>query len=108
MNYNVPYKEVALNIESTVELLDMPEENISTLLCYLENHEKRWIKLENPVYSDCKIQCYGGANQLKLISTKCPPLAAAAAIAREKGDNLDKSATISFPVVSVLISDGLE
>ena len=79
----------------------MPEENISTLLCYLENHEKRWLKLENPVYSDCKIQCYGGPNQLKLLATKCPPLAAAVALAKENGENFDKKATISFPVVSV-------
>ena len=40
--------------------LDMPEENISTLLCYLENSSdergRQWLKLHNPVYSLCKIR----------------------------------------------------
>ena len=52
------FKEVAAPIEETVAALDLPEENISTLLCYLENDEERqWIKLHNPVYSLCKIRC---------------------------------------------------
>ena len=40
--------------------LDLPEENISTLLCYLENNNdekgRQWLKLHNPVYSLCKIR----------------------------------------------------
>ena len=54
------FKEVAAPIEETVAALDMPEENISTLLCYLENSSdergRQWLKLHNPVYSLCKIR----------------------------------------------------
>ena len=54
------FKEVAAPIEETVAALDMPEENISTLLCYLENSSdergRHWLKLHNPVYSLCKIR----------------------------------------------------
>ena len=55
------FLEVAAPIEETVAALDLPEENISTLLCYLENNEeeeegKQWVKLHNPVYSLCKIR----------------------------------------------------
>jgi len=32
--------EVAVPIQTLVEKLDMPEENISTFMCYLEEHEK--------------------------------------------------------------------
>ena len=54
------FKEVAAPIEETVAALDLPEENISTLLCYLENNDdergRQWLKLHNPVYSLCKIR----------------------------------------------------
>ena len=32
--------EIAVPIQPLVEKLDMPEENISTFMCYLEEHEK--------------------------------------------------------------------
>ena len=38
-----PKHEVAFSIEETVQALDVREENISTLLCYLELHEKRYL-----------------------------------------------------------------
>ena len=41
-----PGHEVCFSIEKTVELLDIPEENISTLLCYLELHEQRYIQVK--------------------------------------------------------------
>ena len=54
------FKEAAAPIEETVAALDLPEENISTLLCYLENNNdekgRQWLKLHNPVYSLCKIR----------------------------------------------------
>ena len=40
-----PGHEVCFSIEKTIELLDIPEENISTLLCYLELHEQRYIQV---------------------------------------------------------------
>ena len=43
------YREVALSVEKTVEQLDLPEENISTMLCYLEEGDPPCLKLHNPV-----------------------------------------------------------
>lgn len=40
-----PKHEVAFSIEDTVQDLDLPEENISTLLCYLELHEKNYTEV---------------------------------------------------------------
>ena len=80
-----------MSIADTVDTLDLPEENISTLLCYLESTSLPdrpaipWIKLTNPVYSKSRIQCYGGPLQLKAAANKCPPLAAAIALQLQKG-----------------------
>lgn len=57
--------EVAFSIESTVRALDIPEENISTLLCYLELHPNKYIELLSPAYTWCKIISYGGPLQIK-------------------------------------------
>lgn len=40
-----PKHEVAFSIQDTVQDLDLPEENISTLLCYLELHEKKYVQV---------------------------------------------------------------
>lgn len=65
-----PGHEVGFPIYDTVMALDLPEENISTLLCYLELHPRKWIKVLSSVYLMCKIQCYGGAKQLKIAAKK--------------------------------------
>ena len=39
------------SLDKTVERLAMPEENISTLLCYLEEGDTPYVKLDNPIYS---------------------------------------------------------
>uniref|UniRef100_T1JDJ3 Uncharacterized protein n=1 Tax=Strigamia maritima TaxID=126957 RepID=T1JDJ3_STRMM len=93
--------EVALPIEELIQKLDLKEENISTLLCYLELSPEKWIEILNPVYSWCKIFCYDGPKQLKTTSNKCPPLAAAIALDVQNGLNHDKSSSIEFPIVSV-------
>lgn len=41
---------MAFSIEQTVRALDVPEENIATLLCYLELHEKKYVGLLNVFY----------------------------------------------------------
>lgn len=57
--------EACFSIEDTVQELDIPEENISTLLCYLELHEQRYIKVLSKAYCMCKVMSYGGSNSLK-------------------------------------------
>lgn len=65
----------ALPIDSTVLELDMPQENISTLMSYLELHPRRWIEVLNPILSFASVKCYGGPEQFQLLAKKFPPVA---------------------------------
>jgi ATP-dependent DNA helicase Q4 len=62
---NCPGHEVAFSVDETVNALDLPEENISTMLCYLELHHKQWIKVIPPVYTMCKVLSYKGPRSLR-------------------------------------------
>lgn len=62
---NCPGHEVCFSVEETVAELDIPEENIATLLCYLELHEQRYIKALSKAYTMCKVFSYGGAKALR-------------------------------------------
>ncbi|KAL6081270.1 hypothetical protein STEG23_037551 [Scotinomys teguina] len=66
----------ALPFQSTVQALDMTEEAIETLLCYLELHPRRWLQLLPYTYAHCRLHCPGGYAQLQALSHRCPPLAA--------------------------------
>ena len=44
-------QEVALSVASLVEKLDIPEENIATMLCYLEDYSPPLVNVTNHVYS---------------------------------------------------------
>ncbi|XP_071444889.1 ATP-dependent DNA helicase Q4 [Hetaerina americana] len=103
-----PGHEVAIPVDETINSLDLPEENIATLLCYLELHPKRWIKVLNPVYTKCKVQCYNGPKQFKEAAQRCPALAMAIAIDLERGVTYEKSSSIEFPVVEVSSRMGWE
>lgn len=62
-----PGHEVSFSIESTIHELDIPEENIATLLCYMELHEQRYIQVLSKAYSMCKVVSYGGAKSIKYV-----------------------------------------
>ncbi|KAA0204068.1 hypothetical protein HAZT_HAZT007475 [Hyalella azteca] len=96
-----PKHEVALPVAELVEFLDLPEENILTLFCYLELREDNLIQLLPSVYSSCTVICYGGAAQLCSASKLCPPLAVAIAKDNQRGISHQTSNTISFPVVQI-------
>ncbi|XP_059757458.1 ATP-dependent DNA helicase Q4 isoform X2 [Balaenoptera ricei] len=70
-----PGHKRALPVQPTVQALDMPEEAIETLLCYLELHPQRWLKLLAPTYACCHLRCPGGPTQLQALARRCPPLA---------------------------------
>lgn len=94
-----PRHEVAFSIQETVQALDIPEENISTLLCYLELHKNRYIEVLSPGYVNCKIISYGGPQQIQKAAKECPPLAMALILYR---DNIDKKSNVmEFPVIDV-------
>lgn len=57
--------EVALPIDETVQVLDITEETISTLLCYLELHPKRFITVLPSVYIRARVSSYDGPQGLK-------------------------------------------
>ncbi|XP_072601951.1 ATP-dependent DNA helicase Q4 isoform X4 [Vulpes vulpes] len=65
----------ALPMRALVEALDMSEEAIETLLCYLELHPQRWLQLLAPTYAHCRLRCPGGPTQLQALARRCPPLA---------------------------------
>lgn len=60
-----PGHEIGIPVEKTVELLDIPQENISTLLCYLELDGRWSLRTLSNAYIMCKIISYGGPTQIK-------------------------------------------
>jgi len=65
-----PGHEVAFSVAETVTALDIPEENITTLLCYLELHPKKFLSLLPPAYTMCKVQSYKGMKHVRSVATK--------------------------------------
>ncbi|XP_061162436.1 ATP-dependent DNA helicase Q4-like isoform X2 [Saccostrea echinata] len=93
--------ERAVIIDTLVTNMDVKEEGILTLLCYLELHPLRWVENLVNVYATCKVQCYGGPAQLQAISKKCPPVAVAIAKAKKGGKSFSSTNQIEFPVVDI-------
>lgn len=60
-----PGHEVGFSIEKTVMEMDIPEENIFTLLCYMELMNRWGIKLLSNSYMKAKVISYGGPKYLK-------------------------------------------
>lgn len=60
-----PGHEICFSVDETINELDIPEENISTLLCYLELHDQRYVKALSKAYIRCKVLSYGGPKTLK-------------------------------------------
>jgi len=93
--------EVAMVTESLIQELDMREENIATLLCYLELHPQRWLEVLQPVKSTCTVKFYGGHTQLRAVAQKIPPIAAAVSHTTTTPASFKKSNSITFSVVEV-------
>ncbi|KAG8200495.1 hypothetical protein JTE90_000573 [Oedothorax gibbosus] len=100
-NITCPKHEIAFPINETVQELDLKEENISTLLCYLELHTMKWIEILPPTYSTCTIRCYGGPKQMHTIALQNPAVSTAIALAAKNGKKWENGSHLSFPVVEV-------
>ncbi|CAK1556266.1 unnamed protein product [Leptosia nina] len=100
--------EVGIPIESTVEELDLPSENIATLLCYIELHPKHYIKVLNNAYVMCKISSYGGPTKILQAAKNCPPLAMAYLIAGKANSNIVSQSVLEFNVIEVAAAIGWE
>ncbi|XP_023597407.1 ATP-dependent DNA helicase Q4 [Trichechus manatus latirostris] len=97
----------ALLVQPTEQALDMPQEAIETLLCYLELHPQRWLELLVPTYARCHLHCPGGTAQLGALALGCPPLAAC--LARQPPEDTgDGSSSVEFDVVQLADSMGWE
>ncbi|KAM3596914.1 uncharacterized protein V6R79_022830 [Siganus canaliculatus] len=93
--------ERAIPIQETVEALDITEEGVETLLCYLELHPQRFVELLHPTLSVCKISCYDGPRQLQKITKICPPVAVVLARKRMAGEKVEMVDKLEFDVVEV-------
>ncbi|XP_053561089.1 ATP-dependent DNA helicase Q4 [Bombina bombina] len=105
----VCYKhERAIPIQDTVQALDIREEGIETLLCYLELHPQKWLELLHPTFSSCRIVCYSGPQQLRKLATSCPPVAVCLARERLAGVDHTHVSSVEFNVVELADSMGWE
>ncbi|XP_019957451.2 ATP-dependent DNA helicase Q4 isoform X2 [Paralichthys olivaceus] len=93
--------ERAIPIQQTVEALDITEEGVETLLCYLELHPQRFVELLHPTMSVCKVSCYDGPRQLQKITKICPPVAVVLARRRMAGEKVESCDQLEFDVVEV-------
>uniref|UniRef100_A0A665TRD5 DNA 3'-5' helicase n=1 Tax=Echeneis naucrates TaxID=173247 RepID=A0A665TRD5_ECHNA len=93
--------ERAIPIQQTVEALDITEEGVETLLCYLELHPQRFVELLHPTMSACKVSCYDGPRQLQKITKICPPVAVVLARRRMAGERVENYDQLEFDVVEV-------
>ncbi|XP_031203641.1 ATP-dependent DNA helicase Q4 isoform X2 [Mastomys coucha] len=102
-----PGHKRALPVQSTVQALDMTEEAIETLLCYLELHPRHWLELLPCTYAHCHLHCPGGHAQLQALAHRCPPLAVCWAKRPPKDTSQGKS-SFEFDVVELADSMGWE
>lgn len=78
MNKNAPAKrcsghEVGLPINEIVRQLDITEEMIMTLLCYLELYHKKFLTVLSSAYTMAKVSSYNGPQALKLAAQSVNP-----------------------------------
>ena len=76
--------ERALPVDYIVQTLDVSEEGITTLLCYMELQS--WLEVLSPVSDTCVLKCYGGSRQSSALSKKVPAIASALAQIKKKNE----------------------
>ncbi|MBN3283160.1 RECQ4 helicase, partial [Polyodon spathula] len=100
--------ERAISIQETVDSLDITEEGIETILCYLELHPQQWVEMLHPTLSTCRLVCYSGPQQLGMIAKMCPPVAVTLARQRMAGVKHTHTSSLEFDVVELSDSMGWE
>ena len=80
--------EVAISIEAMVKELDVSEECLETLICYLEMHGV--LEMKGTIRDVCTLKCGGGSRQVKSLAWKVPAVGAAAFRLKEKGNTTGK------------------
>ncbi|XP_049710319.1 ATP-dependent DNA helicase Q4 isoform X5 [Elephas maximus indicus] len=97
----------ALPVQPMEQTLDMPQEAIETLLCYLELHPQRWLELLAPTYAHCRLHSPRGPAQLSALALRCPPVAVCLA-QQPPEDTGGGSSSVEFNVVELADSMGWE
>ena len=92
---------VTLSIQETVQALDMKEENIATLLSYLEQLPGSPVTLLGTLQSDCTVQCYGGPKQMKSLAKKFLPITAVFNHMQRNNLKLADSKAVTFNAVDI-------
>ncbi|OXU28509.1 hypothetical protein TSAR_016699 [Trichomalopsis sarcophagae] len=100
--------EVAFSVEDTVTSLDIKQETVATLLCYLELYFQCFVKLLPTTYINARIHSYDGLKDLISTVVYSPSLAMAIALLTEKGIYQDSLSTIEFPVIHISSLIGLD
>merc|ERR1719334_1227066 len=83
-------------------------------MCYLEEHERKWIRILNPTYATCSLHFYNREtkDKLKAINPIMAKIldADSAANAKEKpkdgGGGGGGGATVKFPVIDLAADNG--
>ncbi|XP_030386390.1 ATP-dependent DNA helicase Q4 [Scaptodrosophila lebanonensis] len=101
-----PGHEIGFSVEKTVEALDIPAENISTLLCYMELDPRWCMNVLSSAYIMAKVISYGGPKYLKHAAKECPPLAMAIALQIKQKTFKEDSNIIEFSVVDIAAGIG--
>ncbi|XP_060798588.1 ATP-dependent DNA helicase Q4 isoform X2 [Neoarius graeffei] len=93
--------ERTIPMQDTVDELDITEEGLETLLCYLELHPQRWVELMHPTLSMCRLVCYGGPRELRKLTKVCAPVAVVLARKRLAGKKVEDCDSVEFDVVEL-------
>ncbi|KAM8710659.1 hypothetical protein ACLKA7_017307 [Drosophila subpalustris] len=101
-----PGHEIGFSVEQTVEALDIPAENISTLLCYMELDPRWCINVLSSAYIMAKVISYGGPKYLKHAAKECPPLAMAIALQIKNKTFKADANIIEFSVIDIAAGIG--
>ncbi|XP_034481015.1 ATP-dependent DNA helicase Q4-like [Drosophila innubila] len=101
-----PGHEIGFSVEQTVEALDIPAENISTLLCYMELDPRWCMNVLSSAYIMAKVISYGGPKYLKHAAKECPPLAMAIALQIKNKTFKEDANIIEFSVIDIAAGIG--
>ncbi|XP_033149583.1 ATP-dependent DNA helicase Q4 [Drosophila busckii] len=101
-----PGHEIGFSVEQTVEALDIPAENISTLLCYMELDTRWSMNVLSSAYVMAKVISYGGPKYLKHAAKECPPLAMAIALQIKNKTFKDDANIIEFSATDIAAAIG--
>ena len=88
---------LALNIAECVEALDVREELLESLLCYLEL--EGWIELLTVTQDTCSLKCYGGRAQVERLARKMNAVHAALEWCRAEGGCMNVATAIVCAVL---------